>query len=181
MNEVAFNFATAEDARAVANLLELAYRDPATAGRWDSESHLLKGPRTDLQEVLDLIGNPDCRFLLARRSSHLIGCALIQKIVDGPPAGRAAFGMFATHPQCRNTGLGREILAQAEKTVQTLWKADTMLLNVISIRTELIAWYQRRGYRLTGARRPFPFTQTTGETRRDFDLVEMLKPINALR
>ena len=31
-------------------------------------------------------------------------------------------------------------------------------MTVIAQRHELIAWYERRGYRLTGERRPFPAT-----------------------
>ena len=47
----------------------------------------------------------------------------------------------------------------------------------VSTRAELIAWYERRGYRLTGATLPFPFTETSGETTRDFHLVEMRKTL----
>ena len=31
-----------------------------------------------------------------------------------------------------------------------------MALSVVSVRAELIAWYERRGYRLTGETQPFP-------------------------
>ena len=31
-----------------------------------------------------------------------------------------------------------------------------MLMDVITVRTELIAFYQRRGYQLTGKLKPFP-------------------------
>ena len=46
-----------------------------------------------------------------------------------------------------------------------------------NVRTALIAWYERRGYRLTGATLPFPFTETSGETTRDFHLAEMRKSL----
>ena len=50
-------------------------------------------------------------------------------------------------------------------------------MTVINVRTELIGYYQRRGYKLTGVRQPFPFNETTGEMTRDFDLVEMNKDL----
>ena len=30
-------------------------------------------------------------------------------------------------------------------------------MTVVNIRAGLLAWYQRRGYRLTGEREPFPY------------------------
>jgi hypothetical protein len=50
-------------------------------------------------------------------------------------------------------------------------------MTVINLREKLIEWYQRRGYALTGHRLPFPFTEHSGETTRDFDLVEMKKAL----
>ena len=35
--------------------------------------------------------------------------------------------------------------------------ATRIKMTVIAQRTELIAWYERRGYRRTGAREPFPY------------------------
>jgi ribosomal protein S18 acetylase RimI-like enzyme len=85
------------------------------------------------------------------------------------------FGMFATDPSIRAAGLGKEVLAEAEASARRVWGASSMVMTVISVRTALIAWYERRGYRLTGGRAPFPFTAASGETTRDFDLVEMRK------
>ena len=36
---------------------------------------------------------------------------------------------------------------------------------------------RRRGYTLTGNREPFPFDEAPGALRRDFDLVELKKPL----
>jgi ribosomal protein S18 acetylase RimI-like enzyme len=81
--------------------------------------------------------------------------------------------MFAIDPGIRATGLGKRVLAEAEAQAQAIFGAAYMVMTVINMRDQLIAWYQRRGYRLTGKRAPFPFTETSGETTRDFDLVEM--------
>jgi len=41
-------------------------------------------------------------------------------------------------------------------------------MTVVNIRDTLIAWYQRRGYVLTGETRPFPYGDSRfGEPRRD--------------
>lgn len=171
--EPVFRFAAHEDAAAVLALIELAYRGPENAGNWDSESHLLTGPRTSLDEVDALIGDRDSRFVTAWLETRLVGCALIQKRPGFRPT--AYFGMFAVDPAMRLRGYGRRVLAEAEKGAREAWRAHAMVMTVINVRRELIAWYQRRGYRLTGARLPFPFAMDSGETTRDFDLVEMRK------
>ncbi len=181
MSAPVFRFAAPQDARAVRDLIEIAYRSPATAGRWDSESHLLTGPRTSTEEVAGLIVDRDARFLLAEVDGMPVGCCLLQRrgatacSGEKPTADAAYFGMFAIDPDARSLGIGKLLLAEAEQRVQRLWSAPAMVMTVISLRDELIAWYGRRGYRRTGARIPFPFTPTSGETRRDFDLVELRK------
>ena len=74
-------------------------------------------------------------------------------------------------------GLGKKVIAEAEKRVQDLWQCNQMVMTVINVRTALIEWYERRGYHLTGATLPFPFSETTGETTRDFHLSEMRKTL----
>ena len=89
----------------------------------------------------------------------------------------AYFGMFAINPSIHGGGIGKTLIAEAERRVQELWGANQMVMTVINLRTALIEWYQRRGYRLTGATLPFPFSDKTGETTRDFHLVEMRKDL----
>jgi GNAT superfamily N-acetyltransferase len=89
----------------------------------------------------------------------------------------AYFGMFAIDPAIHGGGLGKQIIAEAERRVQDLWGANQIVMTVINLRTALIEWYERRGYRLTGATLPFPFSDTSGETTRDFHLVEMRKDL----
>ncbi len=179
MDDIAFALASPSDTLDITSLLELAYRSPETAGRWDSESHLLRGPRTSPEEIEALLTSKNARFVLAsapaQAPERIIGCALVQLHTENSKEHRASFGMFATHPQTRNIGLGHKVLQAAERYAQNEWGIVEMSLSVISLRTTLIAWYERRGYRLTGRRHPFPFSSTTGETRRDFDLVEMTR------
>jgi GNAT superfamily N-acetyltransferase len=92
-----------------------------------------------------------------------------------PTESFAYFGMFAIDPTINSTGLGKIVLAEAERRVRELWNVKAMVMTVINVRDKLIEYYQRRGYSLTGARHPFPFSDTTGEVTRDFDLVEMRK------
>jgi ribosomal protein S18 acetylase RimI-like enzyme len=174
-----FRYARLADAPALVALIERAYRSPETAGSWVSEAHLLKGPRTSIAEMNTLISREDTRFLIAEIGGRIAGCCLLQGLARDPAnaINAAYFGMFAIEPNTHGVGLGKTVIAEAERRVRELWDADQMVMTVINLRTALIAWYERRGYHLTGATIPFPFTETSGETTRDFHLVEMRKTL----
>jgi ribosomal protein S18 acetylase RimI-like enzyme len=76
--------------------------------------------------------------------------------------------MFAVRPGSQGGGLGRRVLARAERLAREEWGVREMHMTVISVREELIAWYERRGYRRTGRMAPFPYgDERFGVPRRD--------------
>jgi ribosomal protein S18 acetylase RimI-like enzyme len=89
--------------------------------------------------------------LLASQDGELVACAHVA-IEDGT----GYFGMFAVDPQRQAGGLGKAILAEAERLVRDDWRLPMMRMTVIDLREDLIAWYERRGYRRTGIKKPFP-------------------------
>lgn len=203
MPDITFRFASQADTPVIVDLIERAYRGAETAGAWTSEAHLLTGPRTSHEEIASLISREDTRFVVAERDGHIAGCCLVQGLsLEGATSGKAKsayedsfgipsyqgknpprttnaayFGMFAIEPKGHGGGLGKILIAEAERRVSELWGANQMVMTVINLRTTLIEWYERRGYRLTGATLPFPFSETSGETTRDFYLVEMRKDL----
>jgi len=172
MSETRFGIAGLGDVPHLALLIEKAYRGEDAARGWTNEAALLTGPRSSSLEVEALVRDPDSRFVTAMRDGRLVGCALIQLKGD-----HAHFGMFAIDPDHQGNGLGRQLIAAAEDSARTLWGCASMRLAVISLRDELIAWYERRGFVRTGEREPFPFETATGAMRRDFDLVVLSKPL----
>lgn len=199
MSQLAFRYARKTDAPAIVDLIERAYRGPEAAGKWTSEADLLTGPRTSREEIVELVSRDDSRFILAEDDGALLGCCLVQGVSRGPASGSAYaetfgvpdyhgskpapalnaayFGMFAIEPGTHGAGLGKVVIAEAERRVKELWDANQMVMTVINLRGPLIEWYQRRGYRLTGATLPFPFSENSGETHRNFHLVEMRKDL----
>jgi ribosomal protein S18 acetylase RimI-like enzyme len=65
--------------------------------------------------------------------------------------------MFAVSPALQGGGLGKLIIAEAERQAREAWGVKEMHMTVISVREDLIAWYERRGYRRTGRMTPFPY------------------------
>lgn len=151
-----FRPAEARDVPAVVALTESAYRGDASRVGWTTEADLLDGQRTDSREVAELIANPNVRLLLAEQAGQLLACCVVERLHDGKSCD-GYFGMFSVRPEAQGNGTGRALLAEAERIAHDEWHARAMRMTVIDVRAELIAWYERRGYRRTGEYRPFPY------------------------
>ena len=170
-----FRFAGAGDIAAIVELVDSAYRgEPSRAG-WTTEADLLDGQRTDARAVAEIVASPSRVMLLAEADGELAGCCQLER---RPPA-EAYFGMFSVRPGAQRQGWGRQILAEAERLACAEWGATTMVMTVLEQRRDLIGWYERRGYRLTGESRPFPYgNERFGVPRRpDLSFVVLEKPL----
>jgi ribosomal protein S18 acetylase RimI-like enzyme len=83
--------------------------------------------------------------------------------------------MFSVKPTMQAAGVGKRMLAESERLARAEWKCTTMEMTVISVRDELIAWYERRGYRRSGRYKPFPYgDERFGIPKRDDLRFELL-------
>jgi ribosomal protein S18 acetylase RimI-like enzyme len=148
-----FRTATAADVPALHALIERAYRGESATRGWTHEAHLLGGQRTDPEALVAQFSSPDETIILAKKEGNTIGCvALTDK-----GAGLAYIGLVTVDPELQAAGLGRALLAEGEQLASARFGATRIEMTVIAQRGELIAWYERRGYALTGERRPFPY------------------------
>jgi ribosomal protein S18 acetylase RimI-like enzyme len=169
MPPLSFRFASEPDAPAIADLVESGYRGERSRAGWTTEADLLDGQRIDVEGVLAVIRDPDSRVLLALREGEdesggrVLGCAQLERKPD-----YAYFGMFSVRPGLQNGGIGRAVLAEAERIAREDWALPAMRMSVIVQRAELIAWYERRGYARTGEYLPFPYgDERFGKPRRE--------------
>ena len=167
-----FRTAGVEDVDDVLALVRLAYRGPESRQGWTSEAELLDDERIDPAGVLAKITHAAGVVLLTSSDDDpLVACCeLVLK-----PGAVAYFGMFAVRPSAQSAGLGRTVLAEAERYARDTFGATTMEMTVIGQRVPLIEWYERRGYALTGERRPFPYDElVNGRALRDDLYFEVL-------
>ena len=147
------------DLEAIVALVNSAYRGDGAKVGWAHESDYIDGQRTSVADLAaDLAADPAPTLLVARRSGggEILACVMIERIT-APDGGLTGYiGMLTVRPDLQAAGLGRVVLEAAEEYAR-LAGADRARMTVISIRDTLIAWYLRRGYRLTGERRPFPY------------------------
>lgn len=152
MTDAMIRLATAADLPALHALVEGAYRGDSARRGWSHEADLLDGQRTDEQELNDLLSDPTQVVLVAEQAGGLIGCVA----VADKGHGLTYLGMLSVDPARQAGGLGRRLVGAAEAQAVERFRARSMEMSVIHSRAELIAWYERLGYRLTGERRPFP-------------------------
>ena len=167
---LSFRAATDDDVAAIVALVESAYRGDSGRRGWTTESDLLDGQRTDPQGVAAVIAKADNRVLLAHRDGVLLACAHIEK-----QGGACYFGMFAVNPDLQGGGVGKQMMREAERLARDEYHCGQMEMTVISVRNDLIAWYERRGYRRTGVFKPFPYEdERFGIPKRDDLRFELL-------
>ncbi|MFC6065483.1 GNAT family N-acetyltransferase [Streptomyces ochraceiscleroticus] len=150
--ELTFRAATDADVPALVELIESAYRGDVSRAGWTTEADLLAGQRTDPEGVAAVVAAEGSRLVVAERDGEPVACCQLEHRGE-----HAYFGMFAVRPTLQGGGLGKVIIAEAERTVRAEWGAREMHMTVIRQRAELIAWYERRGYARTGRMTPFPY------------------------
>ncbi|CAL9605603.1 GNAT family N-acetyltransferase [Streptomyces sp. enrichment culture] len=162
--------ATEADVDDLVALIESAYRGDASRAGWTTEADILDGQRTDPQGVLEVVRDPDSRLLTVEREGRIVACCQLEH-----HGAHAYFGMFAVSPALQGGGLGRAVIEEAERQARGTWGVREMHMTVITVREELIAWYERRGYRRTGRTSPFPYgDERFGIPRRDDLRFELL-------
>jgi ribosomal protein S18 acetylase RimI-like enzyme len=163
-DELYTTLARAADVPALVQLINGAYRGDSSRRGWTTETDLVGGPRIDAAAVEGIIAAADNALLVLRAQSGLFACAHVSKLADGV----AHLGLLTVRPALQGSGIGRQMLAAAERYAVKHYGARSMELTVIGAREELLAWYERRGYLPTGATRPFPAAEARiGVAKRD--------------
>ena len=174
MTTPVFRNATAADVPALVELVTSAYRGDVSRQGWTTEADILDGNRIDPDVLLRDIERPRSRVVLFEQDGQLLACAHVCE-----EGGAGYFGMFSVRPDLQGGGIGKQLLAEAERVAREDWGLPAMRMTVIDVRDELIAFYERRGYRRTGIRKPFPYGDARfGIPKRDdlrFEVLE--KPL----
>jgi ribosomal protein S18 acetylase RimI-like enzyme len=170
--------ATQADIEELVTFVNNAYRGQTAEAGWASEAKVLGGQRIDSAMLAGMLAKDNLTILLMRDHGHgpLAGCVSLERT---PGLTLGYLSMLSIDPQRQDEGLGRTLLSQAESHFKGQG-ATRVRITVIWLRQTLIEWYERRGYRLTGEREPFPYgDQRFGvPLRDDLYFLAMEKPLS---
>lgn len=164
--------ATLADVTELNVLINSAYRGESSKQGWTTEADLIGGVRID-EETLAGYMNDENIIILKHtdEEGNITGTVYLE--VRTP---KLYVGMFSVSPLLQNKGVGRALIEEAEVYARK-YNCNTLTMTVISTRSELISWYERRGYQPTGEIQPFHAHGRFGDAKQHIELIVMEKSV----
>ncbi len=163
--------ATLHDVPELTALINSAYRGDASKKGWTTEADLLEGDlRIDIPTLTALMDNPLATILKYTTAEKIItGTVYLEKQERG-----LYLGMLTVSPLQQASGIGGQLLSSAAAYAKEM-NCPCIFMSVISVRMELIAWYERHGYQKTGKTKPFPADNIFGTPTQTLEFIIMEK------
>jgi ribosomal protein S18 acetylase RimI-like enzyme len=152
VNEYHIRNARPEDAVKLAALVNSAYRGDYAKQGWTNEADLIDGTRTDADALRDILSRKDTTILIYEQDSSIIGC--VELVVEKP---KLYLQMLTVEPKLQGKGVGKILLNAGEQFARDNGCSE-IKMSVVTVRSELIEWYERNGYMDSGERKPFAFS-----------------------
>ncbi len=164
--------AVVEDAHELNTLVNSAYRGDSSRQGWTTEADLLDGTRTNAAAIIELIQTPGTTLFKYTEGDQILGCVELRN-----EKGKLYLGMLTVRPHLQGKGIGKKLLVAAEEEAKKQ-NCQSIFMTVLSVRKELIDWYVRHGYQLTGDRKPFAFTDPRfGQPKMKLEFVVLEKKL----
>ena len=143
------------DAASIAGLINSCFRGETSQKGWTTEADILDGVRTTSREIADVIKRKDAFVLVGVLNDEIVAAICCEReVIAGKVT--AHFGKISVKPALQNKGYGKDLIYAAEAMTKREWRVIGFHMSVISLRHELIAFYERLGYERTGEFAKFP-------------------------
>ena len=162
-----------DDLEELVKLINVAYRAQSDRS-WTTEKAFLDGTRITNEQLSGDLSRSNFKLFVGENEQGLlvacIGLNLDHNSVE--------IGTFAIDSSVQNLGYGKQMLNYVEAYVaQSCSEVRDLIMYVLDVRSELIAYYQRRGYQITGHTEPYPVNANVGQPLVPIQLIEMKKTI----
>ena len=170
---MSISIAQPKDISALVSLMDNAYRGEGSKQGWTSEADLFIGnKRTDEETVTKLINKRGAVFLKFTNENEVIeGCVFLHK-----KDSRLYLGMFSVSPAAQGKGIGKRLLNAADEYAKEQ-HCSLIHMTVITVREDLIAWYEKNGYQRTGKVLPFPVDERFGIPTQPLEMLVLEKQV----
>ena len=171
-----FKTAQIHEAKLITNLVNSAYRGDYSRQGWTTEADLIEGQRTDDASIIKMIQTQGEQIEIALNTDgKVVGCVFLKR----EDQSTLYFGMLTVEPSLQGAGLGKKILLHIE-TIARKENREKIRLTVIPQRTELIEFYERRGFKATGREEDFPSHDPANGTPKisNLKLMEYIKTLD---
>ena len=141
---------------------------------WTTEKAFVDGIRITNEQLSGDLSRSNFKLFIGENEQGLlvacIGLSFDHNSVE--------IGTFAIDSSIQNLGYGKQMLNYVEVYVaQSCMEVRDLIMYVLDVRSELIAYYQRRGYQITGHTAPYPVNANVGRPLVPIQLIEMKKAI----
>lgn len=175
-HQLRFRSAQIIDIQKLVDLINCAYRQQQ-GNSWTSEVQMVTGARINAEQLAQMLSADHFKLFVAEYAEEMVGCI---GLTFQPLA--VEIGTFCIAPKLQNQGMGKEVLDFAERYVRDDMRSiypdlTYFVMWVLSVRQELIAYYERCGYQPTGLIDDYPLSANVGTPIIDLHLVEMKKNI----
>jgi ribosomal protein S18 acetylase RimI-like enzyme len=164
--------ATLTDVPELTALINSSYRGKSSKKGWTTEANLIDGQRIDNESLTEQMEDPNAVVLKnTDDTGKITGCVYLQKRDD-----KLYLGMLTVSPLLQANGLGRELLQAAEDYARRI-NYHIITMTVITTRTELLNWYERRGYQKTGEVIPLVIPEQFGILKQPLEMFRLEKAV----
>src|SRR5947207_2544309 len=153
-----------KDIPALLSLINAAYRGDESRKGWTHEADLIEGDlRTDEQALSTLLNRDGSIILKYITDNKITGCVQLEN-----QNGKLYLGMLSVSPALQGKNIGKKLLQAAEEHAAKS-QLRFIVMTVISVRYELISWYEKHGYKKTGETKPFPSDNKFGTPKKPLE------------
>ncbi len=143
--EIVLKIANETDSERISQLVNSVYRGENSKKGWTTEAGFLSGIRITEERVKELIERKNDVIILAVMNGNIIGCVHLEYM------GKYSYlGMLSVDVNIQAKGIGKILIYECERYTREVFGLNEIRMKVISRRTELIEYYNRRGYTETG-------------------------------
>lgn len=153
-NELNLQIASVNDSEKITSLVNSVYRGENSRKGWTTEADFLDGIRITKEKITELIESKNGIIITGFYKDEIIACVHLEN------AGMYSYlGMLSVDVNYQDKGIGKILINECERYTKEVFGLSEIKMKVIGRRTELIDYYKRRNYIITGEREDFESTE----------------------